>query len=67
MNPFRYNRSAVCGKKNAFTTGSSHPTSLSMLRLVGPGAPFFVKIWITPFAASEPYSVVAAPPGTYSM
>ncbi len=48
-------------------TGASKPISVSTDIRVGPGVPFFVKIWMTPFAASDPYSVVAAPPGTYSM
>ena len=47
--------------------GLSKPISLSTERRVGPGVPFLVKIWITPLAASDPYNVVAAPPGTYSM
>ena len=43
-------------------SGISIPCSTRAVILAVPGVPFFVKIWITPVAASDPNSVDAAPP-----
>ena len=44
------------------SSGESNPCSIRAVTRVRPGVPFLVKIWITPDEASEPYSVLAAPP-----
>ena len=45
-----------------FSSGTSTPCSTRTLICGVPGRPLRVNTWITPFAASEPYSVLAAPP-----
>src|SRR5437773_482961 len=42
------------------------PPSAYAVHLVGPGRPCLVRIWITPFAASVPYSAAADGPFTTS-
>ncbi len=45
-----------------FSSGLSDPCSMRAVTRARPGRPRLVKIWITPVAASDPYSVLAAPP-----
>ena len=49
---------------NFFTTSSmdEKPRAVNAVKRAAPGVPFLVKIWITPFDASVPYSVAAAGP-----
>ena len=45
----------------------SGPPSTNAFQRVGPGRPRLVRIWITPLAASVPYSAAADGPLTISI
>ena len=53
--------------KMYLSSGISMPCSMRAVMRGAPGVPFFVKIWMTPVAASDPYSVDAAPPFVISI